>query len=68
MYTLMKSEQRKLKGGARELQRYEQKKVAQYADFDDAVTACDEANRERADWHYVMNELGKEFYDGSWID
>jgi hypothetical protein len=41
--------------------------VAQYADFDDAITARDTANISLAARHYVMNDLGREYYDGTWI-
>jgi len=68
MYTLMKSEQTKLESSATGSRAYEQKKVGQYADFDVALEACDQANRAHTDRHYVMNDSGKEFYNGSWID
>jgi hypothetical protein len=68
MYTLMKSEQAKPGSNATGSREYEQKKVAQYADFDAAVAACDQANREHPDRHYLMNDSGKEFYADNWID
>jgi hypothetical protein len=54
--------------GATGSRAYEQKKVRRYADFAVALEACDKANQEHPDWHYVMNDSGKEFYNGSWID
>jgi len=68
MFTLMKSEKMDYQSSATRSRAYEQKEVGQYVHFLDAVAACDEANREHADWHYVMNDSGKEFYNGSWID
>jgi len=68
MYTLMKSQRTKLGVGATEPRPHKQRQVAQYADFADAVAACDEANQGHADWHYVMNDAGKEFYAETWID
>ncbi len=68
MYTVMKSEQTKLGISATGSPAFEQKEVTQYAVFDEAVAACDEANRERKARHYVMNDSGKEYYADTWID
>jgi hypothetical protein len=68
MYTLMKSEQTKLDSRAARSRTYEQRKVGQYARFLDAVAACEQANREQTDRHYVMNDSGQEFYGDTWID
>lgn len=68
MYTLMKSEQTKLGSRATGPRAYEQVEVAWYGNFLDAIAACDQANRERTDRHYVMNDSGKEFYADTWID
>jgi hypothetical protein len=68
MYTLMKSEKMEYQSGATGSRAYEQVEVGQYVHFLDAVAACDKANREHADWHYLMNDSGKELYNGSWID
>ena len=68
MYTLMKSEQTKLESSATGSRAYEQKKVGQYADFDVALEACDQANRAHTDRHYVMNDSGKESYGDIWVD
>jgi len=64
----MKSEQTKPGNGAMGSWTFEQKEVAQYAIFDEAVAACDKANRVLKTWHYVMNDLGKEYYGDTWID
>ena len=68
MYTLMKSERTKLDSSAIGFRAYEQEQVAQYADFYDAAAACDQANREHTDRHYLLNDAGKELYADAWID
>ena len=47
---------------------FEQKEVSQYVIFDEAVAACDKANRVLKARHYVMNDSGKEYYGDTWID
>ena len=68
MYRLMKSEKLGYQISATGTPAYAQKEIGRYVHFLDAVAACDKANRGHADWHYVMNASGKEFYKGSWID
>ena len=68
MYTLMKSEQSGLGSRATEPGAFEQKEVTRFAAFDEAVAACDTANREFKARHYLMNDSGKEYYAGAWID
>jgi hypothetical protein len=68
MFTLMKSEQTKAWNGSNGPPAYEQKGVAEYGTFDAAVAACEKANRELKDRHYVMNDSGKESYEDTWID
>jgi len=67
-YTLMKSEPTKPGNGAATSRAYEQKEVARYTVFDEAVAACGEANRKRPERFYVMNDAGKEYYADTWID
>lgn len=68
MYTLMKSERTKLgcplPGSSCA---YDQIEVARYADVDEAITAMDAANLALKPRHYVMNALGREYYNGTWI-
>ena len=66
--TLMKSEQPKLGRRATGSRAYDQVEVAWYVHFLDAVAACDQANREHTDRHYVMKDSGKEFYAGTRVD
>jgi hypothetical protein len=68
MYILMKSEQTRLGDGAAGSQVFEQKEVARYADFDSAVAACEQANREAKNRHYVLDDSGRELYADTWID
>jgi hypothetical protein len=68
MYTLMKCKRSKAgRPAPGATSAYVQVEVAQYADFDDAITARDTANVSLASRHYVMNESGREYYDGTWI-
>lgn len=68
MYTVMKSEQTALGVSAKGSRTYEQKEIAQYPLFDDALTACEKANCKSQTRHYLMNESGKEYYALTWID
>jgi hypothetical protein len=68
MYTLMKCKRSKAgRPAPGASSAYVQVEVAQYADFDDAITARDTANISLAARHYVMNDSGREYYDGTWI-
>lgn len=68
MYTLVKSERTKVgrfvPGSSCA---YDQIKVAEYANLDEAVTARDEANLALKSRHYLMNDSGREYYNGIWI-
>jgi hypothetical protein len=68
MYTVMKSEQTALGITTKGASTYAQKKVAQYPLFDEALAACEKANRESQSRHYLMNESGQEYYALVWID
>ena len=68
MYTLMKSQPNTLDDAARRCSAHMQKEVAWFVAFDEAVAACEMRNREGSSRHYVMNESGKEYYEGVWID
>ena len=63
----MKSEQSMLVTGANESGAFEQTKVTPYAVFEEAVVACNEANRESESRHDVRNDAGKECYAYTWI-
>lgn len=68
MYTVMKSEQTALGIATKGVSTYEQREVARYPLFVDALAACEKANRESQSRHYLMNESGKEYYALVWID
>jgi hypothetical protein len=68
MYTLMRSQPNTLKDAPTRSPAHMQKEVATYVAFDEAVAACEKRNREGSSRHYVMNESGKEYYAGVWID
>lgn len=68
MYTLMKSEQAESESGTAVPQAFQQREVARYDILDDAVEACDKANRALEARHYVMNGSDKEYYADTWID
>lgn len=67
-YKLMKSELTKRAQDEAVSRPYEQTEVARYVVFDEAVSACAKANRKPDARHYVMNDSGKEYYAGGWID
>lgn len=68
MYRLMRSEPTDHWNKASDLRAYDQEEVARYSDFEKAVAACDEANRQGGARHYVIDDSGMEYYAGSWID
>jgi len=69
MYKLMKSEQIRAVDGAGGLRRaYEQMEVRRYPVLDEAVAACNEANRELEARYYVLDDCGREYYATRWID
>lgn len=47
---------------------YRQTEVNQYVHLDSALKACELANFKGKSRFYVLNELGKEYYDRIWID
>jgi len=69
MFRLMKSEKFALgnvRSGA--MSPYRQIQVNQFRQFSAALTACEVANNKVGGHHYVLNELGKEYHGGVWID
>jgi hypothetical protein len=68
MYTLMKSERAKLGRPAPGSScAYDQIEAAQYADFVKVITARDAANLTLPSRHYVMDDSGREYCEGTWI-
>ena len=69
MYRLMKSEKTPLDpvvSGS--VSAYRQIQVDQFRQFVGALTACEAANDKDGFRHYVLNESGQEYYEGTWID
>jgi len=54
--------------GANESGAFEQTEGASYAVFEEAVVACNEANREPESRHDVRNDSGKGYDADTWID
>ena len=69
MYRLMKSEKftvdQVISGS---MSSYRQIQLNQFRQLSAALTACEAANDKRESCHYVINESGKEYYGGAWVD
>jgi phosphoribosylaminoimidazole carboxylase (NCAIR synthetase) len=69
MYRLMKSEKHTLGHQVSgHMSSYRQCEVFQFERFTKALAACDSANNSNQSHHYILNELGQEYYNGTWID
>jgi ferritin len=69
MYRLMKSKKYTvdhLTSGLRSF--YRQTQVEHFQQFRSALSACEVANNNGRSRYYLLNELGQEYYRGSWID
>jgi hypothetical protein len=69
MYRLMKSVKSKntlSDSGAISL--YRQIQIKRFYQFKNALAACKTANNMLGSRHYILDELGKEFYENTWID
>ena len=68
MYLLMKSQKFTLDHLVSGLMSsYRQTEIGHFQKFRAALGACEVANKDGARY-YVLNESGKEYYDGTWID
>jgi hypothetical protein len=47
---------------------YRQIQIKRFYQFKNALAACKAANHILGSRHYILDELGKEFYENSWID
>lgn len=68
MYRLMKSEKftyDHVTSGL--MSTYRQTEVGHFAQFRTAHEACELANHKGGSRHYVLNEMGQEYYDNVWI-
>jgi len=69
MYRLMKSEKRVVDLRVSGLtSSYRQTTVEHFPQLQAALGACRAANSGGASRHYLLNETGQEYYDGTWID
>ena len=69
MYRLMKSKKHTLDQKlAGHMPLYRQSEVIHFQQVGEALEACELANIEGRFRHYILNELGQEYYDGTWID
>ena len=69
MYRLMKSEKFALDHLTSGLVSfYRQTQVKHFRQFRSALCACDVANNGDRSRYYLLNELGQEYFGGTWID
>jgi hypothetical protein len=69
MYRLMKSEKFTFEHAVSgSMSSYRQILVNKFRQFSTALTACEVANDIAGFRHYVLNESGEEYYEGTWID
>ena len=69
MYRLMKSEKSTFDDvDSRSMSPYRQIQLNQFRQLSAALTACEAANVKSRACHYIINESGKEYYGGTWID
>jgi hypothetical protein len=47
---------------------YRHMEIRHFHQFRAALGACEVANNEGRSRYYILNESGKEYYDGTWID
>lgn len=69
MYRLMKSEKYSFDNVVEGLMSsYHQTELDRFPRFSVALAACKEANDKTGSRHYVLDGLGKEYYQGIWIE
>jgi hypothetical protein len=69
MYRLMKSEKitvSHLDSGSVSI--YRQIQVSKFQKLSDALVTCNTASDNAGTRYFILNELGKEYYEGAWID
>ncbi len=69
MYRLMKSEKfiiDPMDSGS--VSHYRQIQVSTFQQLCDALASCETINEKKGPRHFVLNELGKEYHRGAWID
>jgi len=68
MYRLMKSQKFPLDQPSGLISSYRQTRVKHFRKFRSALGACKVANNDNLSRYYLLNELGQEYYGGTWID
>jgi len=69
MYRLMKSEKFTLDHLTAGLGSfYRQTQVKHFPQFRPALGACEVANNSGRSRYYLLNELGQEYFGGTWVD
>jgi len=69
MYQLIKSEIIPFHHAAsKTVPLYRQVQLHQFKKMEAALTACEFYNDKSGSRHYVINESGKEYYEGIWVD
>lgn len=69
MFHLMKSEKFMLNHAVSgSMSTYRQTEVDHFLQLDAALEACETAGIESRTHYYVLNDLGQEYYNKTWID
>lgn len=69
VYRLMKSEKFTLNPmDSASVSCYRQIQVSKFHQLSDALAACNTANHKAGTRYFILNELGKEYYGGAWVD
>jgi hypothetical protein len=69
VYRLMKSEKYSFDNVVEgSMSSYHQTELERFPQFSAALAACTEANAKTGSRHYVLDGVGKEYYQGVWID
>lgn len=69
MYRLMKSEKHTLNHQVSgHMSSYRQLEVTNFKRFLEALSACNSANKDNRSRHYILNDSGLEYFNGTWID
>lgn len=69
MYRLMKSEKFTLSHlDSGSVSFYRQIQASKFQKLSDALAICKTASDNAGNRYFILNELGKEYYEGTWID
>jgi hypothetical protein len=69
MYRLMKSEKITLSNqDSGSVSFYRQIQVSKFQELNDALLSCEAVSDSEGTRYFILNEKGKEYYEGTWID